>query len=125
MKTLERLRQMKKKATDRMAQLNELARAETRELSAAEKLEYDSLKANAEELAASITQLETEQQESAPIAGLAAVVAPLVPGTLTAQPDAETLRQQAITDERLRVSTIAERIAASGLPAETMTALTA
>jgi hypothetical protein len=98
MKTLERLRQQKSKAVERMNALNDLAKKENRDLTDIEKMEYSGKKAEAEELTASITQLESElaQQPAPALAGIAAPAAP----------NAETLRQQGAETERLRASGI-------------------
>lgn len=109
MKALERLRQLKAKAVDRMAELNSLATKETRELSASEKLEYDTQKATAEELASEITELEK------------ATTAPAIPAV--AQPDVTALAKAATDAERSRVSTIRERLTAARLPVELATNL--
>jgi len=103
MKTIERLRQMKGKAVERMEALNALAKKENRELTASEKLEYDARKSEAEELTSTIKQLE-EELAAQPPAPAPAVQPPTPPAPSV--PDAETLRQQAVEAERLRASEI-------------------
>jgi hypothetical protein len=102
MKKLERLRRLKVAAVDRMAQLNSLAAKENRELNDAEKAEFAAKKTEAEDLAAVITELETEETETAQ--RLAAAGTQTGPGA--APPNAEALRQQGADAERLRASGI-------------------
>lgn len=109
MKVLERLRLLKAKAVDRMAELNALATKETRELSAVEKMEYDARKAEAEELAAAITEAEAE---------LSAKPVATPPATPAApKPDASAeLKAATETEVLARVTTIRERMGAAKLP---------
>lgn len=60
MNTIDRLRQMKGKALDRMTELNERGRAEHRELTEGESLEYQLKKAWAEDLNKCIATAEAE-----------------------------------------------------------------
>jgi hypothetical protein len=117
-KTLERLRQMKGKAVDRMEALNALAKKETRELTEAEKAEYAAKKQEAEELAADIA--EVEQQ-------LAAQPGPvLVPQPVpVAVPDAAALQRQGAEAERLRASSIRTAAARFSLDTKVVEALVA
>lgn len=93
MKTLERLRQQKGKAVDRMAALNALAKSENRDLNETEKLEFGTRKTEAEGLAETITQLEQELAERAP--------APVPPAV-----NSEALRAEGARLERERLTGI-------------------
>jgi hypothetical protein len=109
MKTLERLRQMKSKAVERMDSINSLAAKEKRDLTETEKLEYAARKTEAEELASSIQQLEEE---------LAA------PKTTPAAP-AEKLKREAAEAERSRAAGIRQSSARFNLDAKWLESLVA
>lgn len=116
MKTLERLRQLKKKAVDRMAELDGLATKEKRELTPAEKLEYDTQKATATDLTASIAELEQELAAQAPPAASA-------PPAPAPQPDTAALHAAGADAERSRIGTIRDRLTAARLSVDVSVAL--
>jgi phage major head subunit gpT-like protein len=104
MKTIERLRQLKAKAVERMKHLNDLATTEKRELSKAEQEEFDLEKVNAETYEADIVALSrTDPNPPAP-----AVIPPVV--------DQEALRAEGANRETARANSIRERCAAAKLP---------
>jgi hypothetical protein len=109
-KTLVRLRSMKSKAVDRMAELTQLAKSETRDLTAAEQKEFDNLKQEAESLAAEIEELER--------ASAAAVAAPTNPTPKPAaapppapQPSTALAAAPTAADEKARVLGIQKLVA--------------
>jgi hypothetical protein len=117
MKTLERLRQQKAKAVDRMAELNGLSATEKRDLTPVEKMEYDARKSEAENLSVSITELEVE------LAAKPATTALLgIAGDPPKTDNTEELKA-AREDERKRGTTIRERLTASKLPVAVADAL--
>jgi hypothetical protein len=118
MKTLERLRLLKAKAVDRMTELNALSAKETRELTAVEKMEYDSRKLEAENLTASIADLETELAAQPAISGLARLSASVIE-----LPDNAAALKAERENERLRGITIRERLTAAKLPADVVATL--
>src|SRR5690348_13061784 len=93
--TLERLRQLKTRAVDRMEALNALAKKETRELTPDEKLEYEAKKTEAEEFTADIAALEAEMAKEKTTERLSALPA-----------NTEELKRQGAEEERLRVQAI-------------------
>jgi hypothetical protein len=121
-KTLERLRQRKEKAVNRMAELNALAKQETRDLTPAEKLEFTGAETLAADLAGDIAELEREIAAQTP-----PVVAPPTPTPVvvppTNQPDNTAALAGAATEERSRVIGIRERLKSSRLPADILASL--
>lgn len=90
-KTLERLRQKKAKAVERMEALNGLANNEKRDLTETEKQEYATCKTEAEELATSITQIEEELAALTPAAAV---------------PDTAKIVRETLEADRKRVNAI-------------------
>ncbi len=114
MKTIERLRQMKQKAVDRMKHLNDLAAKEKRDLSKEEQGEFDLEKVNAESLEADIKSLtETLAADANTPKPVAAVAAPVAV-------DTEALKREGAIDadkrSLARVTAIKDRCAAAKLP---------
>ncbi len=116
MKTIERLRQMKKKAVERMQHLSDLAAKEKRELSKDEQEEFDLEKVSAEALEADIKSL-TETLATDANTPKPAVTAPVA---APAVPDADALRREADTQadgrHAARVASIKDRCTAAKLP---------
>lgn len=119
MKTIERLRLLKKKATDRMEELVSLAKQQgAREMTADEKREFDTLKAEASGAQSEIEELERMQTASSPILGSAAVL----PAQLT-KDQAEELASGAVKKERERCTAIRGRVKTAGLTEDLANAL--
>lgn len=107
MKPLERLRQTKATAVNRMTELNSLAARESRDLSDSEKKEFDQCKTQAETLDAQIKVVEEvlAQEPKEPSTK---------PGpTLIPPANEEALRAEGATRETARVNSIKERCASA------------
>ena len=108
MKKIERLRQEKTQAVDRMNALLKLAADEKRDNTQVELDEYATKKALAESLSAEITLL--ERAEAHPV--------PAAPEPKVEQLDAATLKAQGAKEERERRASIQERLDAAKLNGE-------
>lgn len=129
MKTLERLRQIKAKAVDRMTELNNLAATEKRDLNETEKLEYERCKTEAEALAAEIAEVEALSTKPVTtfISAIGTGTGTLSSGVVSLHKpetvDTEALAKQATDAERARVTLIRTRLNSSRLPADVVTTL--
>lgn len=105
MKTIERLRKLKTKATDRMAALVQLASTASRDLTTAEQEEYNSLKEDVEAFDADIAELSAAPAQPGPT---------LVPNAAPAAPAANDqlalARQEGAQAENARVIAIRQAV---------------
>jgi len=106
MNRIERLRQMKKKAVDRMEAIHATATAAKRDLTETEKTEYEQLRAEAEDLSLTIADLE-KLGSPAPM-----------PAPAANQKDEATLKAEGRQEERLRAKTIEDLVATAKLGAD-------
>jgi uncharacterized protein YigA (DUF484 family) len=86
-KTLARLRQQKNMALDSMAELNDRARAESRDLTESERLDYSFKRSWAEELNNAIGLLELESQSREHLQQESQVAAPVAIGQGSSETD--------------------------------------
>lgn len=110
MKKSERLRQQKGKAVERMTELNNLAKAQGRDLTPDEQKEYDAKKTEAESLTGQIEAAVAE--ENAPIQGTSLRAEPKV--------DAEKLVADALKADHARVAEIHVLAVTHKIPAEVL-----